>query len=98
MTRITIAMGGGRSELPENRVYRLKKEFMAVHFERGGNGEIVLLPKGAELEVIGFSRLSECFEVLWEGQLYSLFRVDLLGSWSRAIESIGRQAAEGACA
>ncbi len=98
MTRISIAPDGRSPDLPENRVYRLKKEFMAIHFERGGQGQIILLPKGAELEVIGFSCLCDCFEVLWEDQPYSLFKVDLLGSWTSPIAAIRQPAAQGACA
>ena len=96
-TRIFIAPGEKGGALPTNRVYRLRKEFMAVQFERGGKGKIVLLPKGAELEIVGFSCLSECFEVLWKGWRCSVFEVDLLGCWSSPIAP-SRPAAEGACA
>jgi len=96
-TRIFIAPVEKGRALPANRVYRLRKEFMAVQFERGGKGKIVLLPKGAELEIVGFSCLSECFEVLWKGRRCSVFEVDLLGPWSSPIAASG-QAAEGVCA
>src|ERR1700729_124734 len=80
----TIPLGApteyGEAKAP--RVYRLEKSFAVVRFEATGNGRIVFLPAGAELKVVGSSRLSECFEVLWQDQLYSIFRVDLLGPWS----------------
>jgi|SRR5579872_2233385 len=96
-TRMFIAPVEKGRTLPANRVYRLKKEFMAIQFERGEKGQIVLLPKGAKLEIVGFSCLSECFEVVWRGRRCSVFEVDLLGSWSSPIAP-GRPAAEGACA
>ena len=80
--------------LPVNRVYRLKKELMAVKFDRSGNGQIVSLPKGAELEIVGFSCLSECFEVVWRERCCSVFEVDLLGTWSSPIAA-RRQATQG---
>ena len=97
-TGMFIAPVGRGRTLPPNRAYRLKKEFMAIQFDRNGNGQIVLLPKGAEFEVVGFSCLSECFEVTWKGCRCSVFEVDLLGSWSRPIAAIRRPAAEAACA
>jgi len=96
-TRMFIAPVEKGRALPANRVYRLKKEFMAIHFERDGKGHIVLLPKGEELEVVGFSCLSECLEVTWRGLRCSVFEVDLLGCWSSPIAP-SRPAAEGACA
>ncbi len=94
-TRMSTASVDKRWALPSNRVYRLKKELMAVQFERDGKGQITLLPKGAEVEVVGFSCLSECFEVLWKGRRCSVFEVDLLGTWSSPIAA-RRPAAEGA--
>jgi hypothetical protein len=80
-----------------NRVYRLKKQFMAVHFDRGGNGQIALLPKGVELEVVGISRLPDCIEVRCEGRRYSVFEVDLLGPWSKPVDPIAHKTAQVAC-
>jgi|SRR5579872_2481452 len=96
-TRIFIAPIEKGRPLPANRVYRLKKEFMAVQFERSGKGKIVLLPKGAKLEIVGFSCLSECFEVVWRSLRCSVFEVDLLGPWASPVAAC-RPAAEGAYA
>jgi len=73
---------------PANRVYRLEKQFMAVHFDRGGNGQIALLPEGSELEVVGISCIPDCLEVRFEGRRCSVFEVDLLGPWSKPVEAI----------
>jgi len=68
------------------QMYRLRKSFAAVHFEPAGKGRIVFLPQEAEVLVIGPSCLCECFEVMFENQLYNLFKVDLLGPWSTTIK------------
>lgn len=86
-----------RRAAPATRAYRLRRSFAAVQFDLDGKGRIVVLPEGAELRVIGLSRLCECCEVLWEDQLYNIFNADLLGPWSSRIESI-RAIAEPACA
>jgi len=62
--------------------YRLRKSFAVVQFEPAGKGRIVFLGEGAELKVVGSSRLAQCCEVLCENQLYNIFEVDLLGPWS----------------
>jgi hypothetical protein len=69
------------------RAYRLRKSFAAVHFEPAGKGRIVFLPEGADVHVIGPSRMGECFEVMCENQLYNIFRVDLLGPWSTPVKA-----------
>jgi len=63
-------------------LYRLGKSFAVVHFEVAGKGRIVFLPEGAELRMVGSSRLSECFEVVHQGQPYHIFKADLLGPWA----------------
>jgi len=69
-------------------VYRIRKSFAAVHFEQTEKGRIVFLPEGAKLSLIGSSScLREGFEVMHEGQLYNIFKADLLGPWSTPIES-----------
>jgi hypothetical protein len=73
--------------------YRLGKSLAAVCFDPAGKGRIVFLPQGAVLRVIGPSRLCECFEVLHDTQLYSVFKIDLLGPWSRPIQLIPSKAA-----
>lgn len=75
-------------EAPAARVYRIRKSFAAVHFEHTGKGRIVFLPQGAKLSVVGSSScFREGFEVMYERQLYHIFKADLLGSWSSPMES-----------
>jgi hypothetical protein len=76
-----------KCENPAARVYRTRKSFPAVHFELGAKGQIVFLPGGAELSVVGPSSLAGCFEVLCQERLYNMFRVDLLGIWSTPVKS-----------
>ena len=78
----------GKSEVPPSGAYRLTDSLTTVHFEKDGQGRIVFLPKGAELQVVGFSCLRECLEVMWKDQLYSVFKVDLLRASSCRIEQI----------
>ena len=68
------------------QMYRLRKSFAAVHFEPAGKGRIVFLPPKAAVRIIGPSRLCECVEVMFENQLYNLFKVDVLGPWSTSIK------------
>jgi hypothetical protein len=75
-----------KSEAPVTRTYRLRKSFAAVQFEPAGKGRIVFLPEGAEVHVVGPSRLDECCEVRLENHLYNIFRLDLLGPWSTPIK------------
>jgi hypothetical protein len=81
-TTISFAapLEAARAEAP--RVYRLRKSIAAVHFGSSEKGQIVFLPDGAELRVVGPSRLCRCCEVLCEDRLYNMFEVDLLGPWS----------------
>jgi len=72
-------------EAPATPMYRLRKSFAAVQFDPVGNGRIVFLPEGAELRVVGPSRMSGCFEVMHESRLYNMFKIDLLGAWSTPI-------------
>jgi hypothetical protein len=61
------------------RAYRTKTSFVAVHFDQAGKGRIVFLAEGSALRVIGpSSRLPEGFEVLFDSQLYNIFKTDLL--------------------
>ena len=82
---------GARAEknaVAATRVYRISKSFAAVHFEQTGKGRIVFLPRGAKLSVVGASScLCEGFEVMYERQLYNIFKADLLGPWSTPMES-----------
>lgn len=84
-TNINCAAPTVKGEAPAMRAYRIRKAFAVVHFEAEGKGRIVFLPEGAKLRIVGPSRLSECFEVLCEDQLYNIFKVDLLGPWSNPI-------------
>jgi hypothetical protein len=85
-TKIVLGEPIEKSAARATRMYRLGKPFAAVHFEPVGKGRIVFLPEGAEVHVIGSSRLCECFEVMFEAQLYNMFKVDLLGPWSTLIK------------
>ena len=96
-TRV-LGVNIGASEIPDAQVFRLGKSFAAVHFEPAGGGRIVFLPQGAELRVIGYSCLSECFEVAYENRNYHIFKVDLLGPWSSRIEPTHAVNATGNCA
>jgi hypothetical protein len=75
-----------KSEAPATPAFRLRKSFAAVQFEPAGKGRIVFLPEGAELHVVGPSRMGECCEVRVENQLYNIFRVDLSGPWATPIK------------
>jgi hypothetical protein len=97
MTRIFLAPKGRSAATPACRVYRLKRHFMAVHFDTGTNGRIALLPKGAELEVVGISCLPDRLEVRCEGRRNSVFEVDLLGPWSKPVEAIRHKTAQVPC-
>jgi hypothetical protein len=85
---MTIILGEPVEEgvAPAHQMYLLRKSFAAVHFEPAGKGRIVFLPQKAEVRVIGPSCLSECFEVVFENQLYNVFKVDVLGPWSTTIK------------
>lgn len=76
-----------KSESQATRVYRIRKSMAAVQFDRAAKGQIVFLPEGAELCVVGSSRLADCLEVLCEERLYNIFAADLLGIWSAPIKS-----------
>ncbi len=80
-------------EAPATPAYRLRKPLAAVCFDPAGKGRIVFLPQGAELRLIGPSRLGECFEVLHETRLYSVFKIDLLGPCSTPLQHIPSKAA-----
>jgi hypothetical protein len=91
----TARMLGTQFEICENpaaRVYRTRKSFPAVHFEQAAKGQIVFLPGGTELSVVGPSSLAGCFEVLCQKRLYNMFQVDLLGIWSTPVKSSRRKA------
>jgi hypothetical protein len=82
------------------QAYRTKKSFVAVHFNPAGKGEIGFLPEGAKLRIVGPSScLREGFEIMFEEQVYSIFKVDLLAQCSQASEPIrARGLAVAACA
>ncbi len=74
------------------RVYRIGKPLAAVHFDLAAKGQIVFLPEGSELCVVGPSCLAGCFEVLCEERLYNIFKADLLGVWSVPVKPSRRKA------
>jgi hypothetical protein len=81
-------------------VYRTKTSFVAVHFDEAGKGQIVFLPYGVTLRVIGLSScLPGGFEVMFDNGLYNIFEVDLLARSTPICEPIrAKGCAIGACA
>jgi hypothetical protein len=77
-TEITASIG---------QAYRTKTSFVAVHFDPAGKGEIIFLPEGVVLRVIGTSScLREGFEVVFGKQVYNVFEVDLFARCSQLFE------------
>ncbi len=70
------------------QAYQTKSSFVAVHFDPAGKGEIVFLPYGVILRVIGPSAcLPEGFEVVYGKQSYNVFQVDLLARCSLILDT-----------
>jgi len=64
---------------PARETYRTTTSCVAVHFDQTGEGQIVFLPHGATLHVIGRSScLPGGFEVMFQHELYNVFEIDLL--------------------
>jgi hypothetical protein len=85
VTSSTMRLPGAQFEKSEEqaaRVYRIGKPMAAVQFDPSAKGQIVFLPVGAQLCVVGPSSLMGCFEVLCQERLYNIFKADLLGVWS----------------
>jgi hypothetical protein len=82
------------------RAYRTKTSLVAVCFPQPGKGQIVFLPEGAMLRVIGRSPcLPEGFEIMFESQVYNVFGVDLVARSRLIHEQIRtRGSAAAACA
>jgi len=82
------------------QAYRTKKSFVAIHFDSAGKGEIGFLPEGAILRVVGPSScLCEGLEVVFEEQVYNIFKVDLFARCSQMFEPRpARSRAAAACA
>ncbi len=99
-TAIPFSASSVESKTPATRAYRTKTSFVAVHFDQGGKGRIVFLPKEAMLRVIGPSScLPEGFEVMFEEQIYNVFGIDLSSRSTQIIEPIrARGRAAGVCA
>lgn len=85
LTTLTF-VAPNQSEGRGEEAYRLAKSFATVQFDQAAKGRIVYLQEGAELRVVGLSRVEGCLEVLCKGQIYSMFEIDLLGPWSQRIE------------
>jgi hypothetical protein len=51
----------------------------AVHVRRMGdaNGAIKQIPKDARVYPCGYSRLANMVEIVWQGERYAVFEVDL---------------------
>jgi hypothetical protein len=83
-----------------NTAYRTTTSCVAVHFDEAGKGQIVFLPCGVALRIIGPScSLPGGCQVMFENRLYDVFEVDLLARSIPICERIlpkGR--AIGACA
>jgi hypothetical protein len=67
--------------------YRINKSFATVQFDLAGKGRIVFLPEGAELSIVGYSRLPGCFEVVCKNKRFNMFEADLFGPWSTPIKN-----------
>ena len=82
------------------QAYRTKKSFVAVHVDSAGKGEIGFLPEGAILRIIGpSSRLGDGLEVIFEEQVYNIFKIDLFARCSLVFEPRrARSRAVAACA
>ena len=88
---------GGAQAAP---AYRTTTSCVAVHFEAAGKGQIVFLPCGVALRVVGpsFSLPGGC-QVMFENQLYEVFEVDLLARSIPICEWVqATSRAVGACA
>ena len=84
LTEITATIG---------QAYRNKTSFVAVHFDPAGKGEIVFLPAGATLRVIGPSLcLPEGIEVVFGKRCYNIFEVDLVARCRLISETIRSRA------
>jgi hypothetical protein len=83
--RLAAPLEVGEAEAPP--MYRLRKSFAVVHFDPSGKGRIVFLLEGAELKVVGSSRLPGCCEVLSGNELYNIFETDLTGPWGMRLKS-----------
>jgi hypothetical protein len=102
LTTIPLAASDKNGLVQASLTYRLSKCFAAVQFEREAKGQIVFLPAGAELRMVGPSALCNCFEVAYQNQSYNIFKADLLGPWSMPFRNsrrgMVRVKAMGACA
>ena len=92
-----------QSEGQATRVYKIRKSMAAVQFDQAAKGHIVFLPEGAELCVVGSSRMADFVEVICEERLYNIFEADLSGIWSapiksRRVKAIRSLSSAGACA
>src|SRR5579872_6511435 len=68
--------------------YRTKESFLAVRLHPAGKGEIVSMPRGAMLRIIGLSScLPEGIEVALGDKVYNIFIVDLLARSTRFLTS-----------
>src|ERR1700693_13995 len=77
----------GESSACSRKSYRTMRSFVAVHFDLAGKGEIVFLPEGAILRIVGPSScLREGFEVMFEERVYNIFKIDLLARCRQMIE------------
>jgi hypothetical protein len=70
------------------QAYRTKESFLAVQINPTGKGEIVSLPRGVMLRIIGLSScLPDGIEVALGDQVYNIFIVDLLARSTKFLTS-----------
>ena len=75
---ITVSIG---------QAYRTEKRCVALRFNPEGKAAIVFLPQGVIVRVIQPSScVREGFEVVFEKQVYNLFKVDLLARCDKISE------------
>jgi|HubBroStandDraft_6_1064221.scaffolds.fasta_scaffold330806_3 hypothetical protein len=88
-----------RSAAPLTRGYVTNTSFVAVHFDEAGKGQMVTLPKGGTLRIVGPSScLREGFEVTFEKRIYHVFEIDLMARAALIFERIGtKRRAMAAC-
>jgi hypothetical protein len=91
---------GKKSAAPLTRGYVTKTSFVAVHFDEAGKGQMITLPKGGTLRIVGPSSwLREGFEVTFEKRIYHVFEIDLIARSALIFERIGtKRRAMAACA
>jgi len=71
---------------PSTSLFRTGKSFAVVHFDECGKGLIAFLPEGAEVRVVGPSRIPKCVEIVYQSRSYNIFEVDLFGPCAMPVD------------